>query len=77
VNDYGDPERASASGVDDPPSPSGLGSSSRSRKRIGATPAQDGVTSYAELVAENPKLCALSRKCDKALALLIKKHAKR
>lgn len=32
---------------------------------------------FEELVAENPKLCAVARKCDKAFASLIKKHSKR
>lgn len=32
---------------------------------------------FEELVAENPKLCAVARKCDKAFASLIKKHARR
>ena len=32
---------------------------------------------FEELVAENPKLCAQARKCDRALALLMKTHARR
>ena len=32
---------------------------------------------FEELVAENPKLRAQARKCDKAFALLMKRHTKR